>query len=221
MENKNTESAVDIIYSLRDLLERLEGRLAASEASNKMLEQKLNSVIQKLNSSVAPAPAPVAIAAPVVSVVETKKEQEPESEVMDIVTQVAPKKKPQDNGPFSFKPQAPPAPPVAASPDNGVTKLPYKEVDLNPSLKPAQNQTQVIIRGRLKERDGQSVSGVEVKVFDASDICIKKTKTAATGEWLAMLPPADYTIEFSKPGMKPLLKTITVIPGRREMDVLV
>jgi len=218
---EDTISAIDIIYSLPEQLSEIMLKLKALEMANKMLEQKVTTLLSERampQQSIQPVIVPIHAPTPAVQKQSLKDDDDGPSEIMDIVTPAAPKKKKVDMAvPFSFSASAPVAPSVPSE-----IKIPYQEVDINPVSKlPAPQQTSVVVRGRVKEREGVTVNGIEIKIFDSKDVCVKKTKTAATGDWLAMLPPADYTVEFSKPGMKPLLKTITVITGRREMDVLI
>lgn len=245
MEEKTPESAIDIIYQLPALISELKMEILSLKAKNNMLEQKLsismNQILdlsKKINSL--PVEKPV---------LPQKNDKDAEddsesSEIMDIVTPASPKKaKATEAAPFSFKkpepaPQILPEPvtnpvkstePMSLDLNNkkqlpkveSAIKIPYENIDLDKSLVPEGKQTSVILKGRFKEREGITPGGVEVKVYNDKSVCIKKTKTASTGEWLAMLPAGDYTVEFSKVGMKPLMKTITVIPGRKEMEVLI
>jgi len=139
--------------------------------------------------------------------------------------------------PFNFgKPSEASAAAVAASipaldlqlpppPPDGV-RIPIRSVDpmpenALPSEPLPERQTATLIRGRLKEREGASIAAVDVKIFDEKNIMIKKTKTAATGEWIAMLLPGEYTAEFTKPGQKPLFKPISIVSGKKELEILI
>ena len=230
MEKKAT-AAIDIIYALPNTMQSILMKLEALEARNAMLEQKFNILIrtnatqenqthtasQPVTTSAAPDASPeiVAIA-----------EEEP-SEIMEIRSKAP--KKPSDPFNFGKAAEAPPPPPLdlrpPPSPMDGI-RIPIKSVEpmsqnaINPEP-PPDRQTATLIRGRLKERDGSSIAAVDVKVFDDKNIMVKKTKTAATGEWIAMLAPGEYTVEFTKPGQKPLFKPISVVSGKKELEILI
>lgn len=228
MEKKAT-AAIDIIYTLPDALQSVLMKLEALEVRNAMLEQKLNMLLRQAPASEMPAP-PVAPAQQFPA--EQPAADEP-SEVMEIRSK-APRR---PSEPFNFgKPSEAAAASVAASipaldlqppptPVDGV-RIPIRNVDPMPSSAiqpepPADKVTATLIRGRLKDREGASIAAVDVKIFDEKNIMIKKTKTAATGEWIAMLMPGEYTAEFTKPGQKPLFKPISVVSGKKELEILI
>jgi hypothetical protein len=229
MEKKAT-AAIDIIYTLPDALQSILRKLEALEARNAMLEQKLNMLLRQPPASEVPAlPAVPAQSPPP----EQPAPEEP-SEVMEIRSK-APKR---PSEPFNFsKTSEASAAAVAASipaldlqpppppPPDGV-RIPIRNVDpmpenAIPSESAPEKQTATLIRGRLKEREGASIAAVDVKIFDEKNIMIKKTKTAATGEWIAMLLPGEYTAEFTKPGQKPLFKPISIVSGKKELEILI
>jgi len=228
MEKKAT-AAIDIIYTLPDALQSVLRKLEALETRNAMLEQKLNMLLRQPPASDVPAlPAVPAQSPPP----EQPVPEEP-SEVMEIRSK-APKR---PSEPFNFgKPSEASAAAVAASipaldlqppppPPDGV-RIPIRSVDpmpenAIPSEPLPERQTATLIRGRLKEREGASIAAVDVKIFDEKNIMIKKTKTAATGEWIAMLLPGEYTAEFTKPGQKPLFKPISIVSGKKELEILI
>jgi len=229
MEKKAT-AAIDIIYTLPDALQSILRKLEALEARNAMLEQKLNMLLRQQPVSEPPAPA----IAPAQQLPPEQPAADEPSEVMEIRSK-APKR---PSEPFNFgKPSETAAAAVAASipalslqpppspPPDGV-RIPIRNVDpMSESAiqsEPApEKQTATLIRGRLKDREGASIAAVDVKIFDEKNIMIKKTKTAATGEWIAMLLPGEYTAEFTKPGQKPLFKPISIVSGKKELEILI
>lgn len=52
------------------------------------------------------------------------------------------------------------------------------------------------ILGQIKNKDGRLVSGVNVKVFNASNQMVKETKTNRAGEWMCLLPSGKYKAEY-------------------------
>lgn len=230
MEKKAT-AAVDIIYTLPDALQSVLRKLEALEARNAMLEQKLNMLLRQPAAS---DPPPLPAAQPQQPPPPEQPPADEPSEVMEIRSK-APKR---PSEPFNFgKPSETAAAAVAASipaldlqpppppPPDGV-RIPIRNVDPMPESaiqsEPApERQTATLIRGRLKEREGASIAAVDVKIFDEKNIMIKKTKTAATGEWIAMLLPGEYTAEFTKPGQKPLFKPISIVSGKKELEILI
>jgi hypothetical protein len=36
-----------------------------------------------------------------------------------------------------------------------------------------------------------------------------------------MLLPGEYTAEFTKPGQKPLFKPISIVSGKKELEILI
>lgn len=230
MEKKAT-AAVDIIYTLPDALQSVLRKLEALEARNAMLEQKLNMLLRQPAASES---LPLPVAQPQQPPAPEQPPADEPSEVMEIRSK-APKR---PSEPFNFgKPSETAAATVAASipaldlqppppsPPDGV-RIPIRNVDPMPesamqSEPTPEKQTATLIRGRLKEREGASIAAVDVKIFDEKNIMIKKTKTAATGEWIAMLLPGEYTAEFTKPGQKPLFKPISIVSGKKELEILI
>jgi len=230
MEKKAT-AAVDIIYTLPDALQSVLRKLEALEARNAMLEQKLNMLLRQPAASES---LPLPVAQPQQPPSPEQPAADEPSEVMEIRSK-APKR---PSEPFNFgKPSETVAAAVAASipaldlqpppppPPDGV-RIPIRNVDPMPesaiqSESASEKQTATLIRGRLKEREGASIAAVDVKIFDEKNIMIKKTKTAATGEWIAMLLPGEYTAEFTKPGQKPLFKPISIVSGKKELEILI
>lgn len=52
------------------------------------------------------------------------------------------------------------------------------------------------ILGQIKNKDGRLVSGVNVKIFNASNQIVKETKTNRAGEWMCLLPSGKYKAEY-------------------------
>lgn len=218
-------SAIDIIYSLPEILSKLLSKVEALETRNAVLEQKLN-VFLGGKSPVATDPEKQTNpeAQPAIEVKQDTDAADDDSgqEVMEI--------RQPSSQPFSFdkkteKPAEAPALVIPAKPQDYI-KIPSKEVDpmpqnAIPSEPMPEKQTSTLIRGRLKEREGSSIAAVDVKIFDDKSVMVKKTKTAATGEWIAMLPPGEYTAEFTKPGQKPLFKPISIVSGKKELEILI
>lgn len=232
MEKKAT-AAIDIIYTLPDTLQSVLRKLEALETRNAMLEQKLNMLLRQPPAS----ETFVLPAAPVQSPPPEQSAAEEPSEVMEIRSK-APKR---PSEPFNFgksseasvtavaavaasipaldlQPPPPPPPDGVRIPIRNVDPMPGSAI---PSESAPEKQTATLIRGRLKEREGASIAAVDVKIFDEKNIMIKKTKTAATGEWIAMLLPGEYTAEFTKPGQKPLFKPISIVSGKKELEILI
>jgi len=211
------ESAIDIIYSLPDQIAQILSKIAALETRNAMLERKLDAFSRKTEE---PSVAHSHVSAPV----ENSSAEEEPSEIMEI-RPPAPQSQP-----FSFdrKPEKLPEGPALTLPTKAPEgiRIPAKDIDpmpqnAIPSEPVPEKQTSTLIRGRLKEREGSSIAAVDVKIFDEKSVMVKKTKTAATGEWIAMLPPGEYTAEFTKPGQKPLFKPISVVSGKKELEILI
>lgn len=213
--NNKTASAIDIIYSIPDQISQIFSKLAALETRNAILEKKLDAFF-KNTDEVASAPSAADSAMDDISI----KKGESGSEIMEI-------RQPQS---FSFDKKTEkllegPMLSLSTKAPEGIRIL-AKDTDPMPQnaipSEPAQEkQTSTLIRGRLKEREGSSIAAVDVKIFDAKSIMVKKTKTAATGEWIAMLPPGEYTAEFTKPGQKPLFKPISIVSGKKELEILI
>lgn len=232
MESK-ASAAVDIIYTLPEKLDSLLSKIAALEARSTMLELKLNTIISNASSFSAHAQQSERLP-PAVSD-DPAPSKDDASEIMEIRSK-APKKAAE---PFNFgKPlatnqgeepviiSAPPLSIEASKEENTGVRIPVRPVDPMPQsavqAEPVhEKQTSILIRGRLREREGGSIAAVDVKIFDDKNVMVKKTKTAATGEWIAMLPAGEYTVEFTKPGQKPLFKPISVISGKKEIEVLI
>jgi len=52
------------------------------------------------------------------------------------------------------------------------------------------------VMGKIKDKDGRFVSGVNVKVYDGTNQMVKETKTNRAGEWMSFLPPGQYNAEY-------------------------
>jgi hypothetical protein len=212
-------SALDIIYSLPEQISQVLTKLAALETRNAMLEMKLDALSKKEKGS----PAKIE-EHPDTEISETNVESDV-SEVMEIRSSSASK---QVNHDDAVKQPAEASQPLVIGDNarNSGIKIPSREVDPMPqtaihSESASEKQTSTLIRGRLKEREGSSIAAVDVKIFDNKSVMVKKTKTAATGEWIAMLPPGEYTAEFTKPGQKPLFKPISIVSGKKELEILI
>jgi hypothetical protein len=218
-------SAIDIIYSLPEALSKLLSKVEALETRNAVLEQKLNILLA--------SKLPIAVDqdARVNQEMRTDPQQKQnESAADDDSGQEIMEIRQLSSQPFSFdvKPEKPVEVQPLAHPvkSQDAIKIPSKEVDPMPqnaihSEPVPEKQTSTLIRGRLKEREGSSIAAVDVKIFDDKSVMVKKTKTAATGEWIAMLPPGEYTAEFTKPGQKPLFKPISIVSGKKELEILI
>lgn len=58
----------------------------------------------------------------------------------------------------------------------------------------ASNNTKVL--GKIKNKEGKAVSGVNVKVFNDKNQVVKETKTNRAGDWMCFLPPGKYGAEY-------------------------
>lgn len=56
------------------------------------------------------------------------------------------------------------------------------------------NNTKVM--GKIKNKEGKMVSGVNIKVYDGNNNPVKETKTNRAGEWMAFLPKGKYIAEY-------------------------
>lgn len=52
------------------------------------------------------------------------------------------------------------------------------------------------VMGKIKNKEGKSISGVNVKVFNNNNHIVKETKTNRAGEWMCFLPPGKYGAEY-------------------------
>ena len=212
----SNSSALDIIYSLPEKIDILVSKVSALEARNSMLESKLNALLLNMKPSDLPE---TSRDFPYIDVAETSSS---DSEVMEV------------RSPFPRKTEEPSREEKAIAPmsldsfkqERPAIKIPARDVDPMPAAaipaeKVSEKQPATLVRGRLKEREGSSIAAVDVKIFDEKSVMVKKTKTAATGEWIAMLPPGEYTAEFTKPGQKPLFKPISIVSGKKELEILI
>ena len=221
--SESSKTAIDIVYDIPDDLSLIQAKMAAIESKIVFLDQKLNMILSAVSRAAAEKADPEQVLGKDASAAGTSSE---DSEVMEIRP---PQQQPQSQ-PFSFdrKPEKLPEGPALTLPakvPEGI-RIPAKDIDPMPqnaihSEPVPEKQTSTLIRGRLKEREGSSIAAVDVKIFDEKSVMVKKTKTAATGEWIAMLPPGEYTAEFTKPGQKPLFKPISVVSGKKELEILI
>jgi hypothetical protein len=52
------------------------------------------------------------------------------------------------------------------------------------------------VMGKIKNKEGKSVSGVNVKIFNSNNQVVKETKTNRAGDWMCFLPPGKYGAEY-------------------------
>lgn len=95
----------------------------------------------------------------------------------------------------------------ALTPDNAKAKSP----DRISSIK---------VFGRMKDPTSKPMIGVSISVTDNTGKIIKTTKTNAIGDWVCFVPPGNYAVEFTKPGMRPQFKPIKLLPGQGELEVV-
>jgi hypothetical protein len=50
--------------------------------------------------------------------------------------------------------------------------------------------------GKVKDKDGKMLSGINVKVLNGLKNVIKETKSNRAGEWMCFLPPGQYKAEY-------------------------
>lgn len=76
------------------------------------------------------------------------------------------------------------------------TNVARKEVKIGDPPPGAVTSTKTKIMGKIKDKDGRFVSGVNVKVSAPNGQIIKETRTNRAGDWMCFLPPGQYNAEY-------------------------
>lgn len=228
---KKTENAIEIIYSL-------ENRFSKIESTLKMLDDKLNAILRIVGDPEKKMKEKVFMKGEIVKA-EVKSQQitssAPESidsidadEVMEISSK-APKISRNDAVAYvpalQIKNEAPQLQNtfVTPIPKETTTSSPIKmdKVTVDPfNVADKQEKITCIVRGKYDSRHG-NVSNVGICIKDSNDKIVKNTKTNGTGDWLALLSTGEYVVEFMRFSQPPIVKTISIMPGKKEMEILI
>lgn len=227
---KKTENAIDIIFSL-------ENRFSKIETMLKMLDDKMNAILRIVGDPEKKMKEKVFMKGEIVKV-EVKPEvtsSAPESiysidadEVMEISSK-APKISRSDAVAYvsalQIKNEAPQLQNtfVTPIPKETTTSSPIKmdKVTVDPfNVGDKQEKITCIVRGKYDSRHG-NVSNVGICIKDSNDKIVKNTKTNGTGDWLALLSTGEYVVEFMRFSQPPIVKTISIMPGKKEMEILI
>lgn len=73
--------------------------------------------------------------------------------------------------------------------------------------------------GRIANKEGAAISGVEINVYDVAGQIIKNKKTNKEGYWDVRLPPGDYGVEYKRAGFKAVNLNIKLDESMREFEV--
>jgi len=94
---------------------------------------------------------------------------------------------------------------VAPDPTSAAPKMP-------PQI-PNDGMARVI--GKIKDKDGRVVSGVNVKVYDVGNKMVKNTKTNRAGEWMCFLPKGVYYAKYQLKEQMPMKADFHVEEGQK------
>lgn len=195
-------SAVDAIYTILETQARLETLLLGIDTRLKVLELK---TMERPK-----------VVAPVVSVPSISLEDDSDDEEMDdeeteklILEAIRPKS--EDKKPLPLPPQVKVDAPMIRP----------QKVEMFPDMPEAsvEDNLKTKVYGKLKDKSGEPLPAVNVKILDVNSKLVKSTRTSTRGDWMAFVDAGEYIAEFTKAGMKPFFKPITIAPGQKKIEV--
>lgn len=218
---KKTETAIDTIFAQSAKIDKL-------EMTVRLLDDKLNMILRILENPERKMKEKVFMKGEIFGSTENKIKTYPEAVEVEEVD---------DSEVMEVKSIAPSAPKQAiiSRPEVKPVSLPITkpEVKAEPLVLDASvvdplgsntvekiEKVTCIVRGKYDSRHG-NISNVAVTVKNHAGKQIKATKTNATGDWLVLLPAGEYGVEFARIGQTPIIRTISIMPGKKEMEILI
>jgi len=74
------------------------------------------------------------------------------------------------------------------------------------------------VMGKIKNKKGQAVIGVGVKVFDENNNIVKNTRTNKAGEWMCFLAPGKYIAEYMLKDIINSNVNFNITPGQTSLN---
>lgn len=87
-----------------------------------------------------------------------------------------------------------------------------KELKMPPQI-PDDGMTRVF--GKVKNKDGRVISGLNVKVYNIGNKLVKDTKTNRAGEWICFLPKGTYYAKYQVKDEMPMKADFLVEEGQK------
>lgn len=110
-------------------------------------------------------------------------------------------------------------PPSIKNIEQAAAKPPVKIGDPPVGSVPTNSNSKVKILGQIKNKEGRYVSGVSVKIFDASNQMVKETRTNKAGEWMSLLAPGKYKAEYFLENIISSSVNFSALPGQTMVRV--
>lgn len=79
--------------------------------------------------------------------------------------------------------------------------LPNMEIKPEPKIGDVPLTTNIVtnttkVLGKIKNKEGKVISGVNIKIYDSNNNPVKETRTNKAGEWVSFLPSGKYIAEY-------------------------
>ena len=227
MENE-ARKATDVLLELESKVDCLLQIVKSQDLNIKLLSNKLNIIMEKLEKQSATSPKIVveAINSMPPNIIDNSDKNIPISSEFNLLAEEAPQGFRRTSRPETFAgdnaylnqpaekvnkfPMQIPKMPADRLPDKSV-KLPTKEAEVvvdnsfkerpppAPKKEKTRNPNGIPIVQRVVNSSGKSVFLAEIEIFDAeSQELIAKTRTNGTGKWMSTLPIGSYKVILKK-----------------------
>jgi len=98
---------------------------------------------------------------------------------------------------------------------------PNPKIEISPIVKSEElkigdvkNSKDTRVMGKIKNKKGQAIIGVNVKVFDENNKVVKNTRTNKAGEWMCFLAPGKYIAEYMLENIINANVNFNITPGQ-------
>ena len=93
------------------------------------------------------------------------------------------------------------------------------EPTVAPATEPPKKRLDTKIIGKIKNREGKSLIGASVKVYNDKKQLVKDTRTNRAGDWMCFLPPGTYAANYFLEGQISANAVFTVTKGEKIVRV--
>lgn len=98
-------------------------------------------------------------------------------------------------------------------PDVSAVPIPIAVVPAQDSVPP--NTSSARVTGKIKDKEGRVLSGINVRVYNIGDQMVKNTKTNRAGEWMCFLPAGKYYAKYRVEGQMTAHADFQVVEGQK------
>lgn len=199
-------SAVDAVYQILESQRKMEALVSGFDTRLRVIEMQLT---EKAKVTKAEPAAPIS---PTISMEDDGESEDADETEQIIMAAIKPKEPVREVAPL---PQpTPPAPPPF---------MRQQKIEMFPEMEEpgaaSEDGLKTKVFGKLKDKGGEPMPGVNIKILDVNSKLVKSTRTSTRGDWMAFVDPGEYIAEFTKAGMKPFFKPITIAQGQKKLEI--